>query len=319
MSGQQAAAPPAATEVLLRVNGIQAAFGIEFGLDSPRANESRATDPYRQANVSYSLVQRRDGQVVRHTLIDCGMGVVPSLLEFEHTHGVHVVHEVLLTHPHFDHFAQLDWLSMCLLRSGRADQPRPLPIYASQECWEGGPGRVHRYLAERSDFRPFQAGQPLVLGNIVVTFFAVDHGPKAPGALGFVVQHGGRKVVITGDFLRVPDEDNPLLFDADLVFFDANTWHPADWTGHHSVLGNLRLVEKWRPKRAYMIHYSGYEDREHPDDPINGSMGMERLRQELQRVAGGRDIRPAEHGMILGDTAPWPGSHPGELRCPKSR
>lgn len=33
------------------------------------------------------------------------MGVVPSLLEFEHTHGIHVVHEVLLTHPHFDHFA----------------------------------------------------------------------------------------------------------------------------------------------------------------------------------------------------------------------
>ena len=73
------------TELLLRVNGIQAAFGIEFGLDSPRANEGRAGDPYRQANVSYSLVQRQDGQVVRHTLIDCGMGVVPSLLEFEHT------------------------------------------------------------------------------------------------------------------------------------------------------------------------------------------------------------------------------------------
>ncbi|MGO9110949.1 MAG: MBL fold metallo-hydrolase [Thermoguttaceae bacterium] len=126
------------TEFLLRVNGIQAAFGFEFGLESPRANEGRAVDPYRQANVSYSLVQRRDGQVVRHTLIDCGMGIVPSLLEFEHTHGIHVVHEVLLTHPHFDHFAQLDWLSMCLLRSGRSDQPRPLPIYASPECWENG-------------------------------------------------------------------------------------------------------------------------------------------------------------------------------------
>ncbi|MEI8376315.1 MAG: hypothetical protein WCJ35_26135 [Planctomycetota bacterium] len=55
-------------EPLLRVNGIQAAFGFEFGLDSPRANEGRTVDPYRQANVSYSLVQRQDGQVVRHTL-----------------------------------------------------------------------------------------------------------------------------------------------------------------------------------------------------------------------------------------------------------
>jgi phosphoribosyl 1,2-cyclic phosphodiesterase len=293
-------------EILLRANGIQAAFGFEFGLDSPRANEGRAGNPYRQANVSYSLVQRQDGQVVRHTLIDCGMGVVPSLLEFEHTYGVHVVHEVLLTHPHFDHFAQLDWLSMCLLRSGRPDQPRPLPIYASPECWENGPNRVHRHLAERSDFHPLQPDIAVLLGGLTVTPFAVDHGPKAPGAVGLVVQHGSRKIVIMGDFLRVLNEDNALLFGADVMFLDANTWHPAERTAHQSVLGNLCLIEKWRPKRAYMIHYSGYEDRDRPDDPINGPMTATRFRDELRRMANGRDIRPAEHGMVLGDTEPWP-------------
>lgn len=294
------------TTFLLRVNGIQPAFGIEFGLDSPRANEGRSVDPYRQANVSYSLVQRQDGQVVRHTLIDCGMGVVPSLLEFEQSHGVHVVHEVLLTHPHFDHFAQLDWLSMCLVRSGQADQPRPLPIYASPECWDTGPSRVHRYLAERTDFRPLVPGTAVVLGDLTVTPFVVDHGPKAPGALGFVVQHGRRKVIVTGDFLHIPEEDNPLLFDADVMFLDANTWHPAEWTWHQSVLGNLRLVEKWRPKRAYMIHYSGYEDREHAEDPIRGPLTQEQLGEALRRLAPGRPIEPARHGMILGNDEPWP-------------
>ena len=293
------------TELLLRVNGIQAAFGFELGLDSPRANEGRATNPYRQANVSYSLVQRRDGQIVRHTLIDCGMGVVPSLLDFEHSHAAHVVHEVLLTHPHFDHCAQLDWLSMCLLRNDRPEQPRPLPIYATVECWEDGPNRVHRYLAGRTDFRPLQPNVPLVLDDAIVTPIAVDHGPKAPGALGFVIQHGSRKVVLTGDFLRVCEEDSPLLLDADVIFFDTNTWHPADWTWHQSVLGNLRLIDRWRPKRAYMIHYSGYEDREHPDDPVHGPLPQEQLRRELHRVAGDR-MELAEHGMILGDTATWP-------------
>lgn len=296
----------AATEFLLRVNGIQAAFGFEFGLDNPRVNEARATDPYRQANASYSLVQRQDGQVVRHTLIDCGMGVVPSLLEFEHTHDVHVVHEVLLTHPHFDHFAQLDWLSMCLLRSGQPDQPHPLPSYASPECWENGPNRVHRYLAERSDFRPLVPGIAVPLGDLTVTPFTVDHGPKAPGALGFVIQHGKRKTVIMGDYLRLPDEENPLLFDADVMFLDANTWHPAEQSRHQSVLGNLRLIDKWRPKRTYMIHYSGYEDREQANDPVCGPMDATRFRDELRRIAHGRDIRPAEHGMVLGDTVPWP-------------
>jgi len=49
-------------ELLPRVNGFQTAFGFEFGLESPRADEGRAGNPYRQANVSYSFVRRRDGQ-----------------------------------------------------------------------------------------------------------------------------------------------------------------------------------------------------------------------------------------------------------------
>jgi phosphoribosyl 1,2-cyclic phosphodiesterase len=294
------------SELLVRVNGIQPAFGIELGFDSSRANEGRATNPYRQANASFSLVQRQGEQVVRHTLIDVGMGVVPSLLEFEQTHGVHVVHEAFLTHPHLDHFAQLDWLSMALLRNTRADQPRPLPIYASQPCWDHGPNRIFRHLAERSDFRPQQPGVAVVLGDVTITPFAVDHNPMAPGSLGFVVQHAGRKLILTGDFLRVVDEDNPLLFAADVVFLDANTWHPAEHTGHQSVLGNLRLVEKWKPKRTYMIHYSGYEDRDHVYDSVHGPMELDRLNEELRRVAGTRDVQVARHGMILGDDVAWP-------------
>ena len=294
------------TELLLRVNGVQAAFGIELGFDSERANEARKADLYRQANVSFSLLQRREGRVVRHTLIDVGMGVVPSLLEFEVTHGVHVIHEILITHPHYDHYAQIDWLSMALLRNGREDQPRPLPIYASQACWEAGPNTTFQYLAERSDFRPIEPGSPMMLDDVSITPLAVDHGPKAPGALGFVVRHGGRRIILTGDFLHVPDEDNLLLFGADVCFLDANTWHPAEWTWHQSVLGNLRLIEKWKPKRVYLVHYSGYEDRDHPDDPINRPMAVERLRDELCRVTGNHDVQPALHGMILGDETAWP-------------
>ena len=292
------------TQLLFRVNGVQPAFGFEFGLDDPRAEAGRVDDPYRQANASYSVVQLRDGQVVRHTLIDVGMGVVPSLLEFERSHGVHVVHEVLLTHPHFDHFAQLDWLSMCLVRSGRADQPRPLPIYATAECWEHGPTRALRYVAERSDFRALRPGAAITLGDLTATPFAVDHGPKAPGALGFVLEHGAHKIVITGDFLRVLDEDSPLLCGADALFMDANTWHPADRTSHQSVLGNLRLIDKWQPRRTYMTHYSGYEDRNYPHEPIHDPLDPARFRAELARVAAGRDIRPAEHGLMLNFPGP---------------
>lgn len=45
MSGSVA---PVESELLVRVNGIQPAFGIEFGLESPRTEEGRNGDPYRQ-------------------------------------------------------------------------------------------------------------------------------------------------------------------------------------------------------------------------------------------------------------------------------
>ena len=294
------------TELLLRVNGVQAAFGIELGFASPRADEGRSRDPYRQANASFSLLQRREGKVVRHTLIDAGMGVVPSLLELERTHGAHVVHEVFITHPHFDHFAQIDWLSMALLRNRRPDQPRPLPIYATRACWENGPNHMFQYLAERSDFRPAEPGADVELDDVTVRPFVVDHGPKAPGAVGLVVEHGRRKIIFSGDFLHVPDEDNPLFSGADVCFLDANTWHPADWTWHRSVLGDLELVRKWRCRRAYLVHYSGYEDLERPEDPIHGPMDLARFRRELRRAAPDLDVQPAVHGMVLGDDTPWP-------------
>lgn len=294
------------TELSIRVNGIQAAFGTEFGAANPRADELRAASPYQQANASFSLLQRCCGKTVRHTLIDVGMGVVPSLLAFEHAHDVHVVNEVLLTHPHFDHFAQLDWLSMCIVRNDRLDQPRPLPIYASQACWDNGPNRVFPYLAERSDFHCMEPGSPIVLGDISITPFSVDHGQKSPGALGLVVQHRDRKVIFTGDFLRIVDEDNPLFLNADVAFMDANTWHPAEYTAHQSVIGNLRLIERWKPKRTYLVHYSGYEDRDHKEEDVNGPMTSDRLREQLRRLAGTRDVQFASHGMVVGEDVPWP-------------
>jgi phosphoribosyl 1,2-cyclic phosphodiesterase len=195
---------------------------------------------------------------------------------------------------------------MCLVRNGRDDQPRPLPIYASQTCWDIGPTAVLKYVAERSDFRSLETGTAVALGDLTITAFAVDHGPKAPGAMGFVVQHGDRRIVISGDFLHVPDEDNALLFDADVCFLDTNTWHPVEGGWHQSVLGNLRLIDKWKSKRTYLVHYSGYEDRKHEDNRINGPMSLERLRDELRQVRGDHDVQLASHGMILGDDVAWP-------------
>ncbi len=108
--------------------------------------------------------------------------------------------------------------------------------------------------------------------------------------------------MISGDFLGVVEEECPLLFAADVMFPDANTWHPAEWTWRQSILGNLSLVDKWRPRRTYLLHYSGYEDGQHQGDSGVGPMNPARLGEQLRQLAGQRDIQPAVHGMVLGNT-----------------
>ena len=294
-------------ELWLRINGIQPAFGFEYSLDAPRANEGRG-DPYRQANTSYSLLQIKQGKVVRHTLIDIGMGVVPSLLELERDHHVSTVEEVFLSHSHFDHVAGLDWLCGALKRSKRSEQRRPLDVFCSQKCWQHGPQRLFPYLIGRSiEHQPIKSNVAIELGDMSITPFRVQHDESAPGARGFVIQYANRKVLLPCDFLTIDNEADPLLRDADVCFMHTTNWHEASFTGHHCAADALRLIDLWQPKRTYLSHYSGFHDAKHPDDEIaNCAMDSRQLTAAVDQVRGSRDLRIAQHGVIIGLDEPWP-------------
>lgn len=306
--------PITVSEFQLRVNGIYGAWMGELGHDNAQTDALRAGDPYRIANVSYSLVQREeDGRLLRHTLIDAGLGVMQSLLDFEHHHGVRVVHEVLLSHSHFDHVAHLDWLSSVLDRNGREEQPRPLPVYCTPPCWEIGPERLFPWLVDtKLRHHPVAPGEVLRFGELRITPLGVQHGATAPGAVGFAVEHRpagagtGRKIVLTCDFLTVNDPDDPGWHDADICFIESNTWNPCPHTGHQSILEGIELIRCWKPKRTYLIHYSGFEDAEHPGAEINRVLTFDELQEQVKRHAPDLDIRVARHGMIFPLDEPWP-------------
>lgn len=300
----------------LRVNGICSAWMAEFGHACAHCDEIRETNPYRIANVSYSLVQRApDQSVLRHTLVDIGLGVCQSLLDFERRHDVHVVHEVLLSHSHFDHVAHLDWLSNAVRRNGRPEQPRPLPVFCTRSCWDVGPGRLFPWLVDKTILhRPIAPGAAFQLGHLRVTPMAVEHGNTAPGAVGFVVEaacddpntSASRKIVLTCDLLRVLDPGDPAWFDADVCFIESNTWNRNPDTGHQSILDALELVRRWQPRRAYLIHYSGFEDARHPHSEVPRPLTCSQLAAQVRRYAPDLDIRVARHGMILPLDEPWP-------------
>jgi ribonuclease BN (tRNA processing enzyme) len=324
----------------LRTNGIYSAWMAEFGHQCPHCDEIRDSDPYRIANVSWSLIQRdNDGRLLRHTLLDIGLGVMQSLLDFERSHDVHVVHEVLLSHSHFDHVGHLDWLSSAIRRNNRPEQPRPLPVYCTQRCWEIGPARLFPWLVNKAvRHEPIEPGRPIDLGAARITPLAVEHGSTAPGAVGFAIEcrtqwSGPRapgpgpgpasprsasatetspsdsrplKIVMTCDLTRPVEPSDPNWHGADVLFIEANTWNRNPDTGHQSIQDALELVHRWRPKRTYLVHYSGYEDARYPHGEVSGPLTHDNLMRVVRRHAGDFDIRMARHGAILPLDDPWP-------------
>jgi ribonuclease BN (tRNA processing enzyme) len=298
----------------LRVNGIHAAWPALYGYDNPHCDEIRRGNPYRTANTSFSILQWDGDRLLRHTVVDIGLGVAPSLIEFEQTHGVRVIHEVLITHPHFDHFGDIDWIANSIFRNGRADQPRPLPVYCTRPCWEIGPGRVFPWLAEKGRARHvmIEPGRPFEIGAAQITPMQVTHSESAPGAAAFVAElveapgRRPRKIIFTGDFLTIPDPEAPIWRDADVCFMESNTWNPNPKTRHQSILDGLALARKWNIRRTYLVHYSGYEDAEHPQARVNRALTYAELAEAVAAERRELDVQVAAHGLLLPDEAPWP-------------
>lgn len=338
--------------LVVRVNGHHHAFQTELGRDTARDRVLRA-DPFHAANTSCSVLLRdaERGQIALHLLFDVGLGVVNRLLEWAARGGPQHVDAVFLTHPHLDHYAELDRLANSLQRARRlrGDESWRLPVHCTAPCaaqafgergafaWLAAPGRHGRVT-----HHPVMSCQPVrfsVENEVVtVTPVSVYHGPTAPGAVIYVVEGAGRKVIFAWDVLRVVEEPAEpseaeraahvtalpvaragLVRDADLLFLDANTWLPHPSTGHLSIVEGLALARAWRPRRLYWTHYGGHEDLLPAEPAVNPVLELPDVQvrrpltdPELHWLAGyvsralGMDVRFAYEGMVVPDTEPWP-------------
>lgn len=113
------------------------------------------------------------------------------------------VRAVLLTHGHADHTSGV----RSLLRE------RKIPLYAAPGVAEAVEGAV-----------PVEAGDPLDLGGVYVTFFEVPH--DAP-TYGLRVSDGGLTAALATDLGEVGLETMRFLRGAEAVVLEAN--HEPDW------------------------------------------------------------------------------------------
>ena len=135
---------------------------------------------------------------------------------------------ILITHEHVDHIRGVNVLS----------KKYDLPVYANAETWS-----VMREPLK--DVAPknmcvFETDRDFYLGGVRILPFAVPH--DAVRCVGFTVSEGARKVAVCTDLGHADERILSVLYDSDLVLFEAN--HDVDMlmAGSYPYLLKKRIL-----------------------------------------------------------------------------
>jgi phosphoribosyl 1,2-cyclic phosphate phosphodiesterase len=167
---------------------------------------------------------------------------------------VRQVHAIAFTHNHADHLFGLDDARLFPRAIGG-----PVPVYCEAETEESIRRIFHYAFAEHTAafplgyvpkirFERIAPGVPFsALGQAILPI-RLEHGKFR--VLGFRV--GG--LAYCTDVSAIPEESWPLLEGVDTLFLDALRHEPHPT--HFSLGEALAVVERLRPRRAYLTHLS---------------------------------------------------------------
>jgi len=207
----------------------------------------------------------------RRVAIDCGPDFRQQMLRAQ----VHSLDAILLTHEHNDHIIGMDdvrpfnfmhWTDMPVYASGRVISElrrRFAYVFAEQPY----PGAPMIRLEEISKEHPFE------VGDLQVTPVEVMHG-RLP-VLGFRV---GAFAYIT-DVRTISDAEQEKLRDLDVLVLSA--LHHREHHSHLNLEQALALIDRLRPRRAYLTHMShrmGRHAEINPTLPPGVELGYDGLR-----------------------------------------
>ena len=218
-----------------------------IGCDCPVCS---STDPRNKRSRCSAVFQTPGGNLLIDTATELRLQLIRA--------GISHISAVLYTHTHADHLFGMDDL-----RRINYIEQAPVPIYISHRCAEDV-RRVFDYVFDEYSQRIPAGGVPKleviringpfeVAGERVVPI-PLRHGRFE--VLGFRV---GDAAYCT-DCNGVYDESWPLLEGLDVLVIDALRIEPHPT--HFSLAEALEVIERVRPRRAYLTHLTHDMDHE---------------------------------------------------------
>ncbi|PWU82763.1 MAG: hypothetical protein DLM72_00075 [Candidatus Nitrosopolaris wilkensis] len=258
------------SQLVVRINGTLPDLSIMGDEEkSERAAEVKRMEIAANTSCSLFTINPSDGtkSEMFHLLIDVGEGVVASLEKgtADIASSLQTAkistrpNAILITHSHDDHIKELPIL---LNKLGESDK---LNIYCTKECHDQIMNKFPEIGASQSavSFSTIQPDETFQIGPLSVTAVLASHGENSPpGSVVYVVRIQGRKIIFGWDFLSLPNVEENLLWNPDLLILGTQSYNPHIETGMISVTDAYQLVRRWNAKDCYLVHYRGLMDFE---------------------------------------------------------
>ena len=111
------------------------------------------------------------------------------------------------------------------------------------------------------DFQVVTPNEYFKVGPFSIIAIQAYHGNESSDdAVIYVVNILNTKIIIVWVFLSLPEANESVLWNPDLLILGTETYNEHPETGMISVTEAYDLVRRWNAKECYIVHYSGLED-----------------------------------------------------------
>ncbi len=257
-------------QLIVRINGTLPDIStLGFEENSERAAEVKLQGT--NTNTSCSLYARiKSDQKIFHMLVDVGEGIVKSIEKGASEPGIKssltIPDALLITHSHDDHIKELPMLVRKVNEIESESTGKNLNIFCTVECRDqvikDFPQLFERITNNsRLSFNIIRPDESFEVGPFSVIPILANHGDNYPaGAVIYIIKLLDKKIIIGWDFLSLPNANQNLFWNPDLLILGTQSYNPHPETGMICVTDTYDLVRRWNAKKSYLVHYSGLLD-----------------------------------------------------------